>query len=454
MTHSPHANFSTSFSKKMFVYIILFLGLIFGALNAMGAFAVNQKTTIKDSKAKLTLASSEKNVKANTVDQVATTNYQNENVVYLKVPQSNNATSFSPLDYSILSSNKFQPISSGNYTKIEPQHLVTINGLRFLNANKKPVTGKGVVIRVIDPGLNTHLTTFLDQNGNSRVVEQRCYGLIAQVAPCNTNEPAFLECSQLDVGCFHGNAVTDLAAGNRYSETISGGKKITTGGVAPGASISFSRVTLNRAGELDQSLLVQALNGFLIDIKYGKSYAPDIINISIGFPRDGKFSNCNVESEIKSTIDSIVKLGVTIVASSGNSSSKNEILFPACLDNVISVGATKISNGNETIADFSQTSKELDVVAPGSDLMIVRPEFGSFSSANGTSFATPIISGTIALLKEVNPGLTSSQIKNILVTSGDYIYDKAAGYKVPRVNVFKALQKANSGISKFDNPRV
>ena len=48
----------------MFVYIILFLGLIFGALNAMGAFAVNQKTTIKDSKAKLTLASSEKNVKA------------------------------------------------------------------------------------------------------------------------------------------------------------------------------------------------------------------------------------------------------------------------------------------------------------------------------------------------------------------------------------------------------
>ena len=55
---------------------------------------------------------------------------------------------------------------------------------------------------------------------------------------------------------------------------------------------------------------------------------------------------------------------------------------------------------NKNIADFSNTNKEVDLVAPGVDIISTYPG-GYFAKMSGTSMATPHVSGSMALVKKL-----------------------------------------------------
>lgn len=101
--------------------------------------------------------------------------------------------------------------------------------------------------------------------------------------------------------------------------------------------------------------------------------------------------------------------GTLIVFASGND--YGSVAYPANSNsNIIVVGAITI---NGTRADFSNYGTELDVVAPGDNILSTILNNG-IGNKRGTSMATPHVSGIAALILSVNPSLTGQQVRNII----------------------------------------
>ena len=82
--------------------------------------------------------------------------------------------------------------------------------------------------------------------------------------------------------------------------------------------------------------------------------------------------------------------------------------YPASyvVPNVISIASTTRLDQLSGFSCFGATS--VDLAAPGSEILSTVPN-GLYSSFNGTSMATPHVSGAMALLKSYKPALTGPE---------------------------------------------
>lgn len=156
-------------------------------------------------------------------------------------------------------------------------------------------------------------------------------------------------------------------------------------------------------------------------IVYAADHDADIISISLG----GFSHSAALEEAIKYAYDE----GVTLIAAAGNDNTSEKV-YPAAYDDVIAVGATRY---DQTKAPYSNYGSWIDLVAPGGDLHVdqngdgqpdgilqqtfSKGRYGDFKYffGEGTSSATPHVSGVAALLKSYNPTLTPSDIRRILI---------------------------------------
>jgi subtilisin family serine protease len=109
---------------------------------------------------------------------------------------------------------------------------------------------------------------------------------------------------------------------------------------------------------------------------------------------------------------------ILFVAAAGNSGTNNDTTasYPSNynLPNVIAVAAI---DKNGALASFSQYGKTtVDLGAPGVAIYS-STAFNTYSSYNGTSMATPHVTGAVALYASVKPGATAAQIKNAILSS-------------------------------------
>lgn len=194
-------------------------------------------------------------------------------------------------------------------------------------------------------------------------------------------------------------------------------------GVAPGASILSGKV-LDASGSGSFSNIIAAM--------YWAADNPsvDVISMSIGTSRTFKNLNCDSYiPDMTTAVNYAVAHGKVVVAAAGNS--KTGVSNPGCISGVITVGAV---GSNDVIASWSGrgfSAKDHGVVAPG--VSLYSAWLGtSYATASGTSMATPVVSGTIALMKQKNPSLTVAQIKSILYTTskdlGSAGYDTTYGH--------------------------
>ena len=131
---------------------------------------------------------------------------------------------------------------------------------------------------------------------------------------------------------------------------------------------------------------------------------------------------------------------MTVIAASGNSNTS--VAYPANNSNVISVGAT---DQNDYKAPFSNYGSNLTIAAPGVGIYSTQLN-NTYNSSDGTSFASPIVSGVVALMLSINPSMTPAQIKDALITTADkvggynYINGRSNELGYGRLNAYAAVK--------------
>ena len=148
---------------------------------------------------------------------------------------------------------------------------------------------------------------------------------------------------------------------------------------------------------------------------YAVDHGAKIINMSLG----GAVDSPAVHDAVKYA----ARNGVVMVAASGNNGDGN-ILYPARYPETIAVGAIWEDEGTIKISPYSCYGSELDVVAPGGYMRSGTDPNGIYSTGwtpsgntymymQGTSMATPHVTGLVALL--MGAGLTDpDDIRNVL----------------------------------------
>ena len=197
----------------------------------------------------------------------------------------------------------------------------------------------------------------------------------------------------------------------------------------------------------------------------------DIINLSLGGPSPSLFQLLAVEAAVNA--------GVIVVAAAGNEALEgNPVGYPAAFSNVISVGATDSAG---QIAEYSTHNNMVDVAAPGGDTNLDVNADGipdgvvstwskiseggdaaaDYAPMPGTSMAAPHISGVVALMKSVHPGLTTAELEQLLseesITSDLGSEGKDEYFGSGLINAYRAVvaaQSLASGVAIPENPKL
>lgn len=179
-------------------------------------------------------------------------------------------------------------------------------------------------------------------------------------------------------------------------------------------------------------------SGYYSWIAQGVVFAADknipIINMSLG--------GSSYSSLLQDAVRYAWSKGSLIVAAAGNSG-KSTATYPAFYSEVMAVAATDESDKR---ANFSNWGSWVEVAAPGVSIYSTLPtsphKIGSLLSygyANGTSMASPFVSGLAALLVD-NDKKTNSQLRSLINDTADRIAGTGLFWQSGRINAYRALR--------------
>jgi hypothetical protein len=232
----------------------------------------------------------------------------------------------------------------------------------------------------------------------------------------------------------HGTGVAGIIAADSFE---SGG--YTYRGVAPAAKIVAIRIAADTSA-VPLSVIEQGLQ-WVIDNQ--STYHVSVVNLSFGF---GMYTEDHVHPQLSDELQTLADMGIAFVASAGNGGLDDGqgISYPAADANAFSVGSV---NTADVISEFSQRSSNLDLLAVGEGVVTVA-RGGGYVGVAGTSFSAPSLTGTLALMREVDSNFTIADLHSMIRASsptnvdGDNETGVTTGLTFQRLDIFSSVKLA------------
>ena len=290
----------------------------------------------------------------------------------------------------------------------------------------KGYTGKGVVVAVLDTGVdynhpdlkdniwtNPNPGTGKDNNGNSYVNDIHGWNFV------DNNNDVMDKYG-------HGTHVAGTIAGENNGFGVTG--------IAYDAKIMPVKV-LDDSGSGSYSSIT---NG----IYYAVNHGANVINLSLG--------SSSPNSSIQSALQYASSKGVIVSMAAGNDGGTTPEYPAHYAQNVgFAVGAV---DQNNKIADFSNRSGSQSfpyVTAPGVNIYSTIPN-DKYATYSGTSMASPHVAGVIALMLSANHNLSESQVSQIITgTAGNSTQSTQSSLSSNYIT--KSLATTSSNIANYQN---
>jgi serine protease AprX len=318
------------------------------------------------------------------------------------------------------------------------------------------LTGKGVTVAVIDSGLDSSHPDLADNTkatfnfeGGWLFDAYQDGSVSDQVAEAMAPYAAVDE-----VG--HGTHVASTIAGSGAAAKQPGLTGSDYSGIAPGAQlVGFKIASLVQGVQYDFGWEANAMAAIEYLMEHNKQLGVSIVHNSWGVAEVTDPDSEPVIQMVRAAVGS----GLIFVFSAGNDGpGRNTVGWPGAMGNVITVGST-LKTAPYAMSSFSSRGPQVDVSAPGSDIVAARSKGAVIDFANtttppqdmpfymaisGTSMSSPHVSGVVALLKQAYPRLTGQVAEEILERTSVDLGEKGKddNYGWGFVDAFRAGQVA------------
>ena len=293
------------------------------------------------------------------------------------------------------------------------------------------LTGQGVNVAVIDTGIDTTHPDLAN-----RIIAQQCFN---KNSTCPPDDSTTGISAQDENG--HGTHVSGVIAGQGTNSPQ---------GIAPDAGIVAVRALDGNGAGYTSDVLA----GIDWILNNQETLNVKIINLSLG---GGSFSGICDEANANTllyaaAVEATKQAGITIFAASGNDGSSDEMVAPACIDDIVAVGnvydtafpegrwpsCTDTNPVANQVACSSNSSSALDLLAPGVSIDSTWPGGGQ-RNESGTSIASPHAAAVAALMLQANTELSPTQIETVLKETGVPSTDPRNNRTTPRIDALAAV---------------
>jgi len=272
------------------------------------------------------------------------------------------------------------------------------------------VTGSGVTVAVIDTGVDPNHPVLkgvlVGGYDFTRNVSGGSEDADVNISP-DASDAQAAEVNQRTVAVLDQRTVAVLDGGG-YSAF---GHGTMTAGivhlVAPQAKIMPLKA-FNANGSGYESDILRA-------IYYAVQNGAQVMSMSWDFPTSS--------NELATAVKYAQSKGVIAVASAGNDA-KYAYVYPGALPGVINVASTSDNDVQSTFTNYG--NPPVFMAAPGEGIMTLYPG-GTYAAGWGTSFSTPFVAGTTALMLGQNGGCTPAKVASGLAHA-DLIFNPQLGW--------------------------
>ncbi|HTA63697.1 MAG TPA: S8/S53 family peptidase [Bacteroidia bacterium] len=217
-----------------------------------------------------------------------------------------------------------------------------------------------------------------------------------------------------------------MGTNNEHGSHVSGDASAATNNGIGVAGVGFNCKLLPVKCAADNDTRGTGGEGYIITgyegIQYAAAHGAKVINCSWGGTGGSSYEQSIITA-------ATINYNCIVVAAAGNDS-KDEISYPAGYDYVLSVAATNANN--DIKASFSNWNYTVDLSAPGNGIYntvysttdATTPQYVSMS---GTSMASPVTAGGVALVLSKFPTYTGMQAGQRLIVTTDNNYGSNSG---------------------------